>query len=499
MMAAPHRIGADEMGGMAKGTAAVLGATAFGLGLNYLYGICLARALGAEAFGEYALGLALFNLFSVFATMGLDHALLQFIPRAARGADGVKAPGIVATGVLLGIGAGCIGGALLLLLGIAVRPGAGAREFSLFLPFAVAVPAQVLSTLVCASLQALRDVRRRLAAKYLIEPVVRFAATFVLLRYGWGVGAASAGLVGALLAGTASALPLLVRRVAPDRDAGPLRWRLFLRFSLPLLVGIAVNAVATRSDVLLIGSVHGPLQAGLYAAALQTASTIILGLAVVESVLAPRISEAIAGGDRAALRELYALSLRWALFLGTPLLVLFLPFASDLMSLFGERFREVSGCFAILAAAKFLDLATGSANCVLLLSGMTGQVTKIETAAGIFQAALGVAVIPRFGPIGAAVVLLLTTVLANLARLGVAFGRHRIHPFHRDLARPAAAAAAAIVFALVARRLPTAPSPALLAPATLLLYCLLFVASGAGRAERAAVSAFLARGGGSGR
>ena len=65
---------------IASGSTLFFGGTLFGLGLNYLYTIVLARLLGASQFGLYALGLGVFSLLSVIAIGGLDSALLRFIP-----------------------------------------------------------------------------------------------------------------------------------------------------------------------------------------------------------------------------------------------------------------------------------------------------------------------------------------------------------------------------------------------------------------------------------
>ena len=58
---------------------AVLLASGFGNGLNYLFGIFLARSLGADQFGLYALGFTFFTTLSMVVPLGIDAGAIKFI------------------------------------------------------------------------------------------------------------------------------------------------------------------------------------------------------------------------------------------------------------------------------------------------------------------------------------------------------------------------------------------------------------------------------------
>ena len=58
-----------DVANIARRTIVVLTATAGGLGLNYFYGIFLARTFGAGSFGWYSLGMTLFNVAVVLAVI----------------------------------------------------------------------------------------------------------------------------------------------------------------------------------------------------------------------------------------------------------------------------------------------------------------------------------------------------------------------------------------------------------------------------------------------
>ena len=93
---------------VARGAIFVFVATFIGLGLNYLYGIMLARWLGADKFGLFAMGLSVFNILAVISIMGLDNAALRFIPGAMSAGRMTEVRSLVRIVIILG----CFGGLL---------------------------------------------------------------------------------------------------------------------------------------------------------------------------------------------------------------------------------------------------------------------------------------------------------------------------------------------------------------------------------------------------
>ena len=73
-------IAGSQLVRVARGGVLIFISMFFGLGLNYIYSICLARMFDAEVFGLYTLGLAAFSVLSVVSVAGLDRAILRFIP-----------------------------------------------------------------------------------------------------------------------------------------------------------------------------------------------------------------------------------------------------------------------------------------------------------------------------------------------------------------------------------------------------------------------------------
>ena len=68
-------------------SSAVLLASIFGNGLNYLFGIFLARSLGIDQFGLYALGFSIFSTLALLVPLGMDAGAIKFISESAESVE----------------------------------------------------------------------------------------------------------------------------------------------------------------------------------------------------------------------------------------------------------------------------------------------------------------------------------------------------------------------------------------------------------------------------
>jgi O-antigen/teichoic acid export membrane protein len=429
---------------IAGGTAFTIAVTFAGLGLNYCFNVFLARWIGAEAFGAFNTGFAVFGILCLVGVMGLDNAALRFLP--GKGEAAMRR----LVGKVLRLAASS---ALLVCLlayachGWVIRLAGGGDVLLSVLPFFLAaIPPYVIGIVVLAILQARQLVYLRMVAKYLVEPVAKYVVVFGLIALGYGLAGALIGFVSACVASLLVAgwgLARLLNRPATEPatidEAEPSALGI-LSYTGPLVVGILSCSIANRSDILLLSYYQTASQVGLYCAAYQTAAILAIILQCVESVAVPYISEAINKKNHKDLRQLYTLSLRWVYLLGLPLFLLFETFSEDIMRMFGEEFTSAGTCLAILAAAQMLNLATGSANAVLVYSGRSRLILGNSLLQGFLQAGINLWAIPRYGMLGAAATAAVVMSLVNLLRLVQVYRWCGAQPYRAGLLKPTVAA-----------------------------------------------------------
>jgi O-antigen/teichoic acid export membrane protein len=255
------------------------------------------------------------------------------------------------------------------------------------------------------------------------------------------IGAVAALAAGLFITTLLALRPLLkkVKQLTVNHNksaASASQFKPILRYSLPIMVGIAFSVSASKSDFIILGYLVADSDVGLYAAAFQTAAIMSIILQSVESVIAPYISEAISKNSVENLKEVYQLSLRWVYILGAPLYLFFMLFPDELLAFFGEQFVTAALCFSLLATGQFINIATGSANYMLLMQGKTKWVMVNSIINGSMQVGLNIYLIPQYGIIGAAVSMIAATTLINVLRLIEVYVLLKIHPYSLSLIMP---------------------------------------------------------------
>lgn len=411
----------EQLAHIAQGTVVIFAATGFGLGLNFLYNIVLARVLGATDYGLYALGLATFNLLSVFALAGLDSAVLRFLPACS--GQGKEGEAILAVHIhiLLSLLFGSIFG-FVLWVGAASVAGALFDKSALIpvlLILAVGIPAFTGSSVLVAMLQVLHDVKWRTTIKYVCEPLAKILLTMILFWLGWSIEGAAVAFVAALVLSVVLALVPLRHFFTSEvsRSSGGISYSEVLKFSLPVWGGLLFNIIAVKSDVLLLGYWAPASEVGIYSIAFQTSAIIALILGSLESIAIPLLGHGVVQADLSRVEKVLQIILRWSLTISLPLFLVMSLFAQDIVLLFGKAFEHGALCLAILAIGQIINAATATTHNVLLLAGFSRVIMWNSLITGLAQVGLNLLLIPKFGAIGAAVGTTAGLVLVNVVRL----------------------------------------------------------------------------------
>ncbi len=478
---------------------AVLLASVFGNGLNYLFGVFLARSLGAEQFGLYALALTFFSTLTMVVPLGMDAGAIRFISeyRTRQDSNGAQRTIFVAgavtclTAVLSGV---CLAGfASSISESLYQRPDLRI----LLLYVAAGIPVYAVTGVFLASLQSHQTVRPLIMVRYLWEPVGKFALAGLAIWMGWGlVGVFGALLVSLMvsLALTLGFLQMVVRFRLPIIDL----WRRedaarLLSYCLPLGIATVFGVVAPRADMLILGSWASMHDIGIYQAAFQTAAALALILGALESSLTPFFGQLHAQNDIAGLQHMYQTASKLVLLFTVPLFVLLAVFSGEVLSLFGTEFRAGGALLIILASGQLLSSAGGSPNNLLLMGGHSRLVMWNTIGVGLLAFCVFAFIIPLWGVLGAAIGAAGTQVCGVGIRIVQVWRIHRIQPFTQRLAKPILAGLGSALLGLSVK----SSVPALLLPglgcAMGLVYILLLVALRLDPQDRQALHAVMSK------
>jgi len=420
-------------------------ASVFGNGVNYLFMMFLARQLGMEDFGVYALGVTLFNTLILLVTTGFDSGTVKFTSeRLALGDQPAARRMVVAAWAI----AACWGLFTSVVLAVAATPLASAvyGKPGLALPlllFATAVPFAFTTVLLLSSLQAYQTVRYTVLVKYLWEPLGKWGIVGLALMAGWGLAGVVGGLAVTFMASAVFAGVALVRVARPSiHDLSSIQRddvRVLAGYCFPLLAANIFGVVAPRMDIMMLGYWASSQDVGLYLVAFQTAAVLALVLGAFDVAFAPIMSHAWARKDDLTFRECYVAVHRMVAMATVPLFVGVVVFRVEILSLFGREIGEGGIALTILALGHLLNAMTGGASTVLLMTGRSRTVLMNTVVYGIALVAGTVLLIPRLGILGAAISASCALIGVNILRVWQVWQCHAMLPWTWKTLKPLAA------------------------------------------------------------
>jgi len=257
-------------------------------GAQLLLVVIIARALGPEGNGQYAMAILLPNLMVNFLNLGVGPATVYFVGRGELTANQAMI-GNFWLGLRLAA-IGLLGGLpVLYFFGNSLFPGV---PLGLLLFGLTAFPVSLLLAYLNTILQGLEDFRA-FNATTLIPPYVTLAGTaLTLLALGMGTQAAVAAYLLGQAFGLLAAITILRRKQhgEPKREPGVGQTRQVLGYGWKAHLSNILAFVNHRADIFLVNLFLAPAATGVYVIAVQIAERLWMLSKAASTVLFPRLS-----------------------------------------------------------------------------------------------------------------------------------------------------------------------------------------------------------------
>jgi O-antigen/teichoic acid export membrane protein len=395
--------GAAQGRHMAVGTLRLLSVHTLLLPLGLLTTVFLTRQLGPELYGVFAVAASIVIWVRGSITRIFGQTTVKFVAEAA---DWRKiASALTQAQLVVSLGAA----ALLLAAAPVLASWLKSPELTAYLRlFALEIPIFSLAR-VHLSILTGRGAFGRVAFLTAVYGLSRMMLVFLLVGSGLSLTGAILANIGASLAQLIAAR-VYVRPAIPSRAAIPVRR--IASYSLPLFLSVIGMRLLTRLDLLVVKALSGtPAAAGYYSAAQSLTVPFGLFVASFSAPLLATLTRALQHGQTDPAHSIIRQAMR--------LVLCFLPFAGaaagsapEIISLvYGRAFLPTAPLLALLLFGAVANVMTSVTTGVLTAAGRPGWTFALI--GPLLPLALGahLALVPRFGPIGAAAV---TTVLAWL-------------------------------------------------------------------------------------
>jgi O-antigen/teichoic acid export membrane protein len=406
-------------GSLARGASGTFGLKIVSTGLSFIIGLLLARLLGTTGYGAYAYAMTWVGLLAVPGALGLDRLLVREVAIYETKSEWCLMKGLLrwANQMVLIVSAG-----LALLAALISCVFVSHQDSLMLVSFWVALVSLPLITLIRVRQAVLRGFNRVIAGQLpemLIQPILFICFIGAAYMF-FGRGLTAPWILGINIAATGitfivGAMVLLKTLPPPIRKTYPsYKIREWIQSALPLMLLAGMQIINARMDIIMLGAIKGPQEAGIYAVANRGAELVAFVLTAVNLALAPTVANLFAAGNMQKLQSIVTKSTRIILACSLPIGLALIVFGHWFLLLFGEAFAQGRSALAILSFGQIVNALMGSVGLLLVMTGHERIAAIGVGISAVLNIILNVLLIPKWGVVGASIATASSMITSNI-------------------------------------------------------------------------------------
>tara|TARA_B110000444_G_scaffold14125_1_gene12097 strand:- start:3846 stop:5183 length:1338 start_codon:yes stop_codon:yes gene_type:complete len=385
---------------------------------GYVFLWMVTRTLGASAWGEYVIFLAILNILSIFSRLGIDKLVLKLVAASNKNISAIKSIYILSLKLILIISVSISGIIFLLSESFAYLIF---DNSSVTIIVKLSVLILPLFSVICLNENTLRGLKMikefaffQRTAKMLFS-VGFFIIYFYFINYSLPILVVYSYLSALIIIFILSSLRVynLLKNVDCDSSIN-INYKKMLKQSLPMMLSSSILLLMAWTDTLMIGSFMGEYQVGIYNVAVKVALFTTLTISAVNSIVAPKISESFNNGKSREFKEIIYYSTRLIFYSTLPVLLFIFIFPEVILSFFGKEFIVAKMTLLILTMSQAINALSGSVGTILNMTGKQKVYGNILLIALLINVTLNYLLIPIYGINGAAIASASSLIFWNL-------------------------------------------------------------------------------------
>jgi O-antigen/teichoic acid export membrane protein len=416
-----------------RGSSLLLTGRFLTLGANLVVQILIVRYLTKADYGAFAYALSLASVGASIATFGLDRSITRFVPIYDEQRNYPKLFGtvVLAVGTVLSIGL------LIVLLAYGLTAALSGpligdeQAASILLILVLLTPINALDGLLMGMFAVFSKPRAIFFRRHVLTPTLRLTIVLLLVLGNQDVFFLAGGYVFAGALGVAIYSVLLFRTLRSDGllkhfSLGNIQIpaREVFGFTIPLLTSDLVYMTMNTSDVVLLGHYEGADAVADFRVIWPTAHLNQVVMSSFTLLYTPVAARMFARKDREGINNLYWQTAIWIAVLTFPVFALTFSLAEPVTrTLYGSQYADSATYLTLLSLGYYFNAALGFNGLTLKVYGRLRYVVSINVVAALVNLGLNLILIPRYGPLGAAIGTCSTLILHNfLKQAGLLLG-----------------------------------------------------------------------------
>lgn len=415
--------------------------TMFTAAAGYLFKIYVARVVGADGLGVFALGMTIVGFLAVFNGLGLPQAATRFVSAYCATGQWERLHAFLRrmSALLLSVNL------TLAMMATLAGPFLALHFYHApalvpYVPWFALMLALGGMTAFCGQVLAgYRDIAARTLISNFIATPLNVILGVALLSAGFGLRGyiftqvTTSAIVLLLLLTTAWRMTPKMARQAPVarvRLEPEVFWFSAAAFGVGLL-----EFLLSQTDKILLGVFLTVRDVGIYAVAATMVGFGAVVLQSVNQIFSPTISDLYARGECILLGRMFQTLTKWILGLTLPLAFVMIVESKTLMRLFGPDFESGWIVLVIGTIGQLVNAGVGSVGYLLLMSGHQKRLIRIQAIMAAFVVVATIGLVKPFGLIGVAVAAALTNAVSNYLFLKEVRTALNLWPYNRTYLR----------------------------------------------------------------
>ena len=426
---------------VAKGAGAILVGATVGKLVFFLNQILISRCLGLEVFGLYALGMAAVKACEIFARLGLNVGGMRFVS-IYRDDNPEKVKGVIISAAGFSVGIGIVVGVAFFFTSnwISVHFFQKPQLIGPFRLFAFSIPFTASMTVLSSLLQGFHSTKYTVYVRDIIQPVTNFLLTIFMILLNMTLDGLILAYIISHIIGCLVAVAYTIRcfpslkygYVKPSYEIKEL-----IQYSIPLLFVGFLQYFLSNTDILMLGALGSTSDAGIYRAASQLPLAMTIFLFASNSIYGPIAADLHNKSETERLSNIFKATTRWISYMVIPLFIIMVFSSKELMMIFGKEYvADGYKVVIILSCGQLINCITGGVGITLVMTGKQLVGFFSEVLLVIVNVLLNLALIPKYGVIGAAISSSVSVAVVNVVRTYVVNCIYKMHPFSEGSIRP---------------------------------------------------------------
>lgn len=407
-----------------RGSTLLLAGRLIAMATNFAVQVLIVRYLSKSDYGAFAYALSLISLGSSLVVFGLDKTVTRYLPIYQEKGEHSKTAGTILMVVAAILGSGILLSVLVYFLQGWLSPTLvnDKQAVQLLVVMVLLVPIQALDSLLVGLLAIFAKPSAIFFRRHVLGPGLKLLVVLLLMMFGYNVYFLATGYLAAGALGVALYTGILIRdlnhkgigkyfspRVAtfPGRE--------IFGFTIPLFTTNIVYMIRSQLVIILLGFYQTTRDVAAFRAVQPVAD---LNTMVIQSfglLFMPTIARMFAKDEHDGINDLYWQSAIWITVITFPVFLATFSLAEPFtVFLFGHKYAQSGLIMALLAFGYYFNAALGFNADTLRVYGRLRYTVTIDFIAMFISVGLSFVLVPRYGPMGAAIATCGTMVLYNI-------------------------------------------------------------------------------------